>query len=137
MTLLRVYTDSPLEKDNYSSSGPSTNHSATPLPPKRLPRLVITLLIIGPVLLALAIGVPVGLAALRGSHSALAESQKESAGAKNSNKTQNRPGEPTSGGDGSVITLEDGTTFTYHNPFGGICKRLSFAFHSLAVPAVL
>ena len=26
------------------------------------------------------------------------------------------------GGDGSTITKEDGTTFTYHNPFGGYCK---------------
>jgi len=26
---------------------------------------------------------------------------------------------PTSGGDGSVITMEDGTTFVYRNPFGG------------------
>ena len=39
------------------------------------------------------------------------------------------PSHPTSqpksavvtGGDGSTITKEDGTTFTYHNPFGGYC----------------
>lgn len=33
------------------------------------------------------------------------------------------PGVTTTGGNGSVITTADGTTFTYLNPFGGICKR--------------
>lgn len=32
---------------------------------------------------------------------------------------------PTTGGDGSTITTEDGTTFTYANTFGGICTSLS------------
>jgi len=32
------------------------------------------------------------------------------------------PGVTTTGGNGSVITTADGTTFTYLNPFGGICK---------------
>ena len=27
----------------------------------------------------------------------------------------------TTGGDGSTVTKEDGTTFTYHNSFGGYC----------------
>lgn len=27
----------------------------------------------------------------------------------------------TTGGDGSTITMENGTEFTYHNPFGGFC----------------
>ena len=37
------------------------------------------------------------------------------------------PGNPNSptglitGGDGSTITMENGTQFTYHNPFGGFC----------------
>jgi glucan 1,3-beta-glucosidase len=33
----------------------------------------------------------------------------------------------TTGGNGSLITTADGTTFTYLNPFGGICKL----YHSL------
>lgn len=32
---------------------------------------------------------------------------------------QDPPG-PPAGGDGSTITTEDGTTFIYHNPFGGL-----------------
>jgi cytoskeletal protein RodZ len=31
------------------------------------------------------------------------------------------PTQATSGGDGSTVTLEDGTTFTYANTFGGNC----------------
>ena len=27
--------------------------------------------------------------------------------------------QPTTGGDGSIVTMEDGTTFVYKNPFGG------------------
>ena len=27
----------------------------------------------------------------------------------------------TTGGDGSTVTTDNGTTFTYHNPFGGFC----------------
>ena len=32
---------------------------------------------------------------------------------------------PTSGGNGSTVTLANGTTFTYVNPFGGICEYFS------------
>lgn len=35
------------------------------------------------------------------------------------------PGGATSGGNGSIITTSDGSTFTYINPFGGYCKYLS------------
>lgn len=43
------------------------------------------------------------------------------------------PGVTTTGGNGSVITTADGTTFTYLNPFGGICKR----YHPFAVAVEL
>ena len=38
----------------------------------------------------------------------------------------------TSGGDGSVITLSDGTSFTYSNRFGGFCASL----HSRLIPTL-
>lgn len=33
-----------------------------------------------------------------------------------------RGAQPKQGGDGSQITMEDGSHFTYSNPFGGTCK---------------
>ena len=49
-------------------------------------------------------------------------------GSNNPDSTQptptNNPDSPkglTTGGDGSTITTENGTQFTYHNPFGGFC----------------
>ena len=32
------------------------------------------------------------------------------------------PGGVTTGGNGSIVTTSDGSTFTYINPFGGYCK---------------
>ena len=37
----------------------------------------------------------------------------------------NSPKGLTTGGDGSTVTTDNGTTFTYHNPFGGFCTRIS------------
>lgn len=38
------------------------------------------------------------------------------------NGTQTPPTAPTIGGDGSTVTTDDGSTFTYNNKFGGFCK---------------
>ena len=35
----------------------------------------------------------------------------------------------TSGGDGSTVTKADGSTFVYHNQFGGFCECFSMASH--------
>ena len=32
----------------------------------------------------------------------------------------------TTGGDGSTVTTDNGTQFTYHNPFGGFCAHIPF-----------
>src|SRR5262249_47030379 len=37
-------------------------------------------------------------------------------------KPSGKPAAPTTGGNGSVITAEDGTTFTYINNFCGFCE---------------
>lgn len=39
----------------------------------------------------------------------------------------NSPKGLTSGGDGSTITMDNGTQFTYHNPFGGFCAWILFS----------
>ena len=40
----------------------------------------------------------------------------------NTTPTHDPPTSTNSGGDGSLITAEDGTEFTYSNPYGGICE---------------
>lgn len=48
----------------------------------------------------------------------------------NSNSTNGNPNSLkglTTGGDGSTITMDNGTQFTYRNPFGGFCTRISFS----------
>ena len=58
---------------------------------------------------------------------------KNDAGAGSTNSTggdhgRNNPGPPnppsglTTGGDGSIVTMENGTQFTYRNPFDGFCQ---------------
>jgi hypothetical protein len=34
----------------------------------------------------------------------------------------------TTGGDGSIVTLDNGTQFTYHNQFGGFCAWIIFSW---------
>lgn len=43
---------------------------------------------------------------------------------------------PTTGGNGSLVTTSDGTTFTYINNFGGFCES-SYFFHIFGFSAVL
>lgn len=40
----------------------------------------------------------------------------------------------TTGGDGSTVTTDDGTTFTYKNPFGGYCECPSLLCPSSSLP---
>ena len=39
--------------------------------------------------------------------------------------TPKPPNGLTTGGDGSTVTTDNGTQFTYHNPFGGFCAHIS------------
>lgn len=57
-------------------------------------------------------------------------------GGNNNNNTggdggSNQPPKPTTGlttgGDGSTVTMENGTQFTYRNPFGGFCAHIPFS----------
>ena len=49
-----------------------------------------------------------------------ASSPANNAGADNPNVTTTESGVQI-GGDGSTVTTDDGSTFVYHNPFGGFC----------------
>ena len=54
----------------------------------------------------------------------MAKERSKSSGSGSGDSATTNPESPTgatSGGNGSVIQLADGTTFTYENPFGGTC----------------
>ena len=45
-----------------------------------------------------------------------------------SNPPSKPPTDLTTGGDGSTVTMENGTQFTYRNPFGGFCAHIPLFF---------
>lgn len=95
--------------------------SPPPSPPKRsTSRSLLWLILLGPLVLALVVGIPVGLATSRASRSTTrqATAKDDPTG----NVTKHTEVAPITGGDGSTVTLEDGSTFVYSNPFGGYCE---------------
>ncbi|KAJ3520446.1 hypothetical protein NMY22_g12754 [Coprinellus aureogranulatus] len=94
--------------------------SPPPIPPKKsTPRKLLWAILLGPLVLALVVGIPVGLAFSRASRvDTHQENAKEPPSANGTGRTDV---EPTTGGDGSIVKMEDGTTFVYSNPFGGYC----------------
>jgi hypothetical protein len=117
------------ERDDATASTLSTLQAGLPFPrleqappPWRRRRLVLALLLTGPILLALAVGIPVGLASMKARQLTAAGPNKQTNG--NSPQPMNPPHPvgPITGGDGSLVTMEDGSTFTYSNKFGGFCK---------------
>lgn len=74
------------------------------------------ILVVAFIIVAAAVVVPVYFFVIK-HHSNLSSSPGTSSG------TGPAPGKnPTTGGNGSVITTSDGTTFTYINNFGGFCE---------------
>jgi glucan 1,3-beta-glucosidase len=81
-------------------------------------------------IILIAIAVPVAITASKKKpHSNLAADAQSSSGASNDGKGDgggkgSNPSKPTvaliTGGDGSTVTMDDGTTFTYSNQFNGI-----------------
>lgn len=83
-------------------------------------KFTIIAIVLGLVVLVLAIGIPVYLLMIK------PKSQKPASAAASTVSSKSSPtssptasSTPVSGGDGSVIMMEDGTTFVYRNPFGG------------------
>lgn len=93
-------------------------------PPQTKSRRKFTIIatVIGLVILILAVGIPIYLFVVK------PNSQKPASAAASTSTSSTSSAAPSSpskgstavtGGDGSVVTLEDGTTFVYHNSFGG------------------
>lgn len=93
-------------------------------------KVVILAIIAALVLLILAVVIPIYFAVVRpNSHKgAVADTSGSKTAAPKPTSTGTGTGTGTnkpisaivSGGDGSLVTMEDGTTFTYRNPFGGM-----------------
>jgi glucan 1,3-beta-glucosidase len=82
-------------------------------------KIIILAVLAGLILLVLAIVIPLYFAVIRPKTTSGSDSEQDN----NKPSSTGKPGTPQSrivtGADGSVITMEDGTTFTYKNPFGG------------------
>ena len=95
------------------------------------------LLLAAAVVIALAVALPVTLVGKKSSSSSGSTSSGTSTGGSNpggNNGTSGTGGGggggstlATSGGDGSTVTTDDGSTFIYHNSFGGFCESHSCA----------
>ncbi|KAF5316969.1 hypothetical protein D9611_003606 [Ephemerocybe angulata] len=127
-----INSGSHLEKDDISTSdGPSTTKGGDSIAPegdqvrRRRHRFkgILSLVIVGPLLLAIAIGIPVGILKSRASNQRLnalqGEGVKGGNGNGNGNETKGEESRPITGGDGATVYTEDGSTFIYKNSFGG------------------
>lgn len=89
-------------------------------------KVLLIAIVISAILLILAVIIPVYFAIVRpkmnnstsNSHSSGDENESSTTGSARPTSTS-RPGVNVTGGDGSQITMEDGTKFTYKNSFGG------------------
>ncbi|KAJ2922822.1 hypothetical protein H1R20_g14279, partial [Candolleomyces eurysporus] len=116
------------ERDDATASTLSTLPTDLPSPriqqgprSSRRRRLILALFITGPILLALGVGIPVGLASMKAKqlNAGSAASTKQSNGGSPQSTDSSHPVRPITGGDGSLVTMVDGSTFTYSNKFGG------------------
>ena len=103
---------------------------------KRRSVVLVALLLAALALVIVAVIVPVYFTVIKPKLN-LSSKSNSSGGGSGSNPKSGGPGgstpspvssNSTTGGDGSTIHAADGTTFTYHNPFGGFCKCLSDFF---------
>ncbi|KAJ7711488.1 exo-beta-1,3-glucanase [Mycena metata] len=105
-----MYGESQGERPTLNGAGSTTGLTSRTRKPVNRPRkkiLVISLVLL--VVVIIAIAVPV---ALSSSKKASSTSTSPSSGVSNNSR-------PTSGTSGSLITMDDGATFTYTNDFGG------------------
>jgi glucan 1,3-beta-glucosidase len=109
---------------NYNEPEDLSASKRSPLRGKRLWLMSFCALAV----LIIVIVVPVYVAVVKPNQHKAASSATGGAGGSSGNgptKPGANPQSPSgaiTGGDGSTILLEDGTSFTYKNPFGGFCK---------------
>lgn len=95
---------------------------ATYAPPKaKSRRIIILVAVVILIVIAIAVFIPIYFVISKRSSRATDGSQPSSESEAGPSATSTVPKQKVAvtGGDGSLITMEDGTTFTYRNPFGG------------------
>ena len=78
------------------------------------------------VIVVLAVVLPVYFTVIKPKNNTSSNGNGNTNGSNNPQPT-NSPNSPkglTTGGDGSTVTMDNGTQFTYHNPFGGFCTSV-------------
>jgi glucan 1,3-beta-glucosidase len=98
--------------------------------PLRKKRLLWLALLGALVVLIIVIVVPVYVAVVKPNHKKTSGATGGAGGSSGSGPTKpganpQSPSGAITGGDGSTVLLEDGTSFTYKNPYGGFCKLSS------------
>lgn len=111
------------ERDEYSQGGHHSTKS------KRRPFLLIVLGLVILAIVVLAVILPVYFTVIKPKQRNASVNSPTASNTpppgKNPSKGDDEPAPSvTTGGDGSIITAEDGSTFTYNNKFGGFCKCL-------------
>lgn len=95
---------------------------ASPTSKSRRRNVIVLAALGGVILLIVIVVVPVYFLAIK-PHSNKSSSSQSSHSTATSPSSTGSPSSPKSaaitGGDGSTVTMDDGTTFTYHNSFGG------------------
>ncbi|KJA22085.1 glycoside hydrolase family 5 protein [Hypholoma sublateritium FD-334 SS-4] len=129
MSSTPLSTYSPAWSSQQLSIGKQENEYArasasAPPPPKSSKKrigLIATLVLVAVIIILLAVFLPVYLVVVRKHKSSTGAATGSGGGGGASN-----PGSPTgavTGGNGSIITLSNGTDFTYINPFGGFWSQ--------------
>lgn len=124
------------ETDNGSEKNLEENAVDQPEPRKSLFKRPIFLLAVAAaiVVIVLVVILPVYFTVIKTKNNT-SKSGNPNGNSGNNNNTggNNNPGTPKtpngliSGGDGSTVTMENGTQFTYQNSFGGFCAQCSFS----------
>jgi len=105
--------------------GPGTFAAKKSIPLYRKP-LIWVLAVAALALIATAVIVPVYFVVIKPKNNTVTGGTGGSNGTDpNDNPVHKPPTSTNSGGDGSTIKADDGSEFTYSNPFGGICESTS------------
>jgi glucan 1,3-beta-glucosidase len=106
---------SPVGRDRYLSEKHATYARPFTFGKRRVLMWVAAIV----VLIILSVGLPVYFVVIRPKHDASAASSSSTPAAKPSSTSRPSSSSAITGGDGSTVTMDDGTTFIYSNPFGG------------------
>lgn len=129
-SLRESYNATPNDSGTLLANKPEINADDRTIPSlhsKRRSVILILLILLAVALIVVAVIVPVYFTVIKPKVNATKSNTPAGPGPKsggpNSGPTPS-PGSPnaTTGGDGSTIHAADGSTFIYHNSFGGFCK---------------